>query len=57
MARGADFQEGGGGALMRTRKRKQTRGVREHVPPRKFQIKFSEMAINTSKPAISNINL
>ena len=46
-----DFQVGGGG-LMQTRKREETREVLEN-----FRFKSSEMAINASKTAKSNMNL
>ena len=42
---------------MGTRKREQTRGVRGHAPLENFKFKSSEMAINASKTANSNINL
>ena len=42
----------GGGGLVRTRKREQTRGFRGE----NFKFKSSEMAINSSKTANSNIN-
>ena len=53
-ARGADFQAGG---LMRTCKHEQTGGVQGHAPLENFKFKSSEMAINASKTANSNINL
>ena len=48
---------GGGGALMRTRKREQTRGSGGMFPLKIFKSKSSVMAINASKTATSNINL
>ena len=44
---------------MPTHKQEQTRGVRGHAPQGKINFKFksSEMAINASKTANSNINL
>ena len=57
----ADFQVGwwwgGGGALMRTRKHEQSRGTGGTLPQGNFKFKSSEMAINASKTANSNINL
>ena len=42
---------------MRTPKREQTRGSGGMLPGENFKIKSSEMAINASKTANSNINL
>ena len=48
---------GGEGGLIRTRKREQTRGSEGMLPRENFKFKSSEMAINASKTANSNINL
>ena len=48
---------GGAGALMQTRKREQSRGTGGTLPQGNFKFKSSEMAINASKTANSNINL
>jgi len=42
---------------MRTRKREQTRGYEGMLPRENFKFKSSEMAINASKTANSNVNL
>ena len=47
----------GGGALMEKRKREETKGHGRLFPRENFKFKSSEMAINASKTANSNINL
>lgn len=57
-ARGADLEvEGEGGGLLQMCKHEQTRGVWGYALPRNFKFKSSEMALNASKPANSNIKL
>ena len=56
-AHGADFEVEGEGGLMQMCKHEQTRGVWGYVLKRNFKFKSSEMALNASKPANSNINL
>ena len=46
-----------GGGLMRTGEREQTRGAEGLLPRENVKFKSSEMAINASKTANSNINL
>lgn len=53
-ARGADFEVEG---RMQMCKHEQTRGVWGYALPRNFKFKSSEMALNASKPANSNIKL
>ena len=54
-ARGVDFQVG---RLIRTRKGDQTRGSQGMLPrENQFKFKSSEMAINASKTANSDIDL
>ena len=48
---------GGGGGLLQMCKHEQTRGVWGYALPRNFKFKSSEMALNASKPANSNIKL
>ena len=48
---------GGGGGLMQKRKREETSGYGRLFSRENFKFKSSEMAINASKTANSDINL
>ena len=41
---------------MRTRKRKHTRGLRGHAPPKNLTLSQSEIAENASKTVNSSVN-